>query len=153
GQSVTFTVAATGGSLSYQWQHLIGATWRDVGGDSPAYTIAAPVTADAGPYRVMVSSSTGTALSDTITLSVSLVPPPPLAPGLKADFSDFTGLLTAMPNLAGRAADVTRTDPVIDYLPTKRPWTGLDARFANNFAVQETGFLEVSAPGRYKISL
>ena len=58
-----------------------------------------------------------------------------------------------MPNLTGRVADVTRTDAVIDYLPTKLPWAGLDARFANNFAVRETGFLEVSTPGRYKISL
>jgi glucose/arabinose dehydrogenase len=153
GQPVTFTVVATGGSLSYQWQHLIGAAWTDVGGVSPAYTIAAPVTADAGPYRVMVSNSTGTAISDAVTLSVSLAPPPTVAPGLKADFFDFTGRLKAMPSLAGRAAGVTRTDPVIDYLPTKLPWAGLDARFANNFAVRETGFLEVSTPGRFKISL
>ena len=58
-----------------------------------------------------------------------------------------------MPDLAGRVADVTRTDAVIDYLPTRLPWAGLDARFADTFAVRETGFLEVSTPGRYRLSL
>ena len=58
-----------------------------------------------------------------------------------------------MPKLAGRVADVTRTDAVIDYLPSRLPWAGLDARFAGPFAVRETGFLEVSTPGRYKLSL
>jgi hypothetical protein len=58
-----------------------------------------------------------------------------------------------MPNLTGRVADVARTDAVIGYLPTRRSWAGLDARFADNFAARETGFLEVSTSGRYKLSL
>ena len=58
-----------------------------------------------------------------------------------------------MPDLAGRAADVTRTDAVIAYLPTKLPWAGLDARFADTFAARETGFLLVTTTGRYKLSL
>ena len=58
-----------------------------------------------------------------------------------------------MPNLAGRVADVTRTDAVIDYRPTRRPWAGLDARFADTFAARETGLLEIYRPGRYKLSL
>ena len=153
GQSATFTVAASGPSLSYQWQHLVGATWVDVGTNSPAYTIAAATTADAGGYRVIVANSAGSVVSDAVVLAVNPAPPATLAPGLEAEFFDFTTRLKAMPNLAGRVADVTRTDAVIDYLPTKRPWAGLDARFANTFAARETGFLEVSTPGRYKLSL
>jgi glucose/arabinose dehydrogenase len=81
------------------------------------------------------------------------VPAPTLAPGLHAEFFDFTARLHAMPNLEGRLADVTRTDLVLDYRPTRRPWAGLDARFANTFAARETGFLLVSTPGRYKLGV
>ena len=153
GQSATFTVAASGPSLSYQWQHLVGATWVDVGTNSPAYTIAAATTADAGGYRVIVANSAGFVVSDAVVLAVNPAPAATLAPGLEAEFFDFTTRLKAMPNLAGRVADVTRTDAVIDYLPTRLPWAGLDARFADTFAARETGFLEVSTPGRYKLSL
>ena len=153
GQSTTFTVAASGPSLSYQWQHLVGATWVDVGTNSPAYTIAAATTADAGGYRVIVANSAGFVVSDAVVLAVNPAPAATLAPGLEAEFFDFTTRLKAMPNLAGRVADVTRTDAVINYLPTKLPWVGLDARFADTFAARETGFLEVSIPGRYKLSL
>ena len=82
-----------------------------------------------------------------------IAPAPTLAPGLEAEFFDFTTRLKAMPNLAGRLADVTRTDAVLDYRPTRRPWAGLDARFADTFAARETGFLQVSTPGRYKLTL
>ena len=152
GQPTTFTVAASGASLSYQWQHLVGATWVDVGTNSPAYTIAAATTADAGGYRVIVANSAGFVVSDAVVLAVNPAAAT-LAPGLEAEFFDFTTRLKAMPNLAGRVADVTRTDAVIDYLPTRLPWAGLDARFADTFAVRETGFLEVSTPGRYRLSL
>ena len=155
GQSATFTVAASGASLSYQWQHLVGATWGDVGSNSPVFTIPTVTTADAGDYRVIVANSAGSVVSDAVLLAVNPAPVPAVtpAPGLKAEFFDFTTRLKAMPKLAGRVADVTRTDAVIDYLPSRLPWAGLDARFAGPFAVRETGFLEVSTPGRYKLSL
>jgi glucose/arabinose dehydrogenase len=153
GQPVVFTVAASGPSLSYQWQHLVGAAWVDVGANAPAYTIAAATTTDAGSYRVVVANSAGLAVSDTAVLTVNQVPVGPVAPGLLAEFFDFTMRLGAMPNLAGRVADVTRTDAVIDYRPTRRPWAGLDARFADTFAARETGFLNVTTPGRYRLAL
>jgi glucose/arabinose dehydrogenase len=153
GQPATFTVAASGPSLSYQWQHLVGASWVDVGTNSPAYTIAAMTTADAGGYRVIVANSAGSVVSDTVVLTVNPAPPVSLVPGLKAEFFDFTTRLMAMPNLAGRVPDVIRTDAVIDYPPTRKPWAGLDARFTDTFAARETGLLEVSTPGRYRLSL
>jgi hypothetical protein len=92
-------------------------------------------------------------VSDAATLTVNPASTATLAPGLKAEFFAFTTRLKAMPNLVGRRADVTRTDAVIDYRPTRRPWAGLDGRFAHTIAARETGFLEVSTPGRYKLSL
>ena len=102
---------------------------------------------------MIVANSAGSVVSDTVALTVNPAPPVTLAPGLEAEFFDFTTRLRAMPNLAGRVADVTRTDAVIDYRPTRQPWAGLDARFANTFAARETGLLKVSTPGRYRLSL
>jgi hypothetical protein len=152
GQSATIIVAASGPAISYQWQHLVGAAWMEVGTNSPAYTIAAATTSDAGDYRVIVTNSAGSVVSNAVILIVN-PKPAPLAPGLEAEFFRFTPRLRAMPNLAGRVADLTRTDAVIDYRPTKLPWPGLDTRFAHTFAVRETGFLDVSTPGRYRLSL
>ena len=94
-------------------------------------------------------------MSDAVVLAVNPAPAPAptVAPGLKAEFFDFTTRLRAMPNLAGRPADVTRTDAVLDYRSTRRPWPGLGARFADTFAARETGFLNVSTPGRYKLTV
>jgi glucose/arabinose dehydrogenase len=153
GQSVTFTVAASGPSLTYQWQHLVGPSWVTVGTNSPAYTIAAATAADAGSYRLVVANSAGSVVSNAVVLTVNPAPPVTLAAGLNAEFFDFTSRLMSMPNLTGRIADVTRTDAVINYPPTRHPWAGLDARFADTFAARETGLLEVSTPGRYRLSL
>jgi glucose/arabinose dehydrogenase len=152
GQAATITVAASGPAISYEWQHLVGATWMGVGTNSPAYTIAAATTSDAGDYRVIVTNSAGSVVSNAVMLIVN-PKPAPLVPGLEAEFFRFTTRLKAMPNLAGRVADLTRTDAVIDYRPAKLPWPGLDTRFAHTFAVRETGFLDVSTPGRYRLSL
>jgi glucose/arabinose dehydrogenase len=151
GQSATLTVAASGALLSYQWQHLVAANWMDVGTDSPTFTIDAATLADSGSYRVIVANSAGSAVSDTVALTVN--PGSVLAPGLEAEFFHFRTRLKSMPKLAGRVADVTRTDAVIDYVPIKPPWPGLDARFSGNFAVRETGFLEIATPGRYRLAL
>ncbi len=153
GQSATFTVAAGGASLSYQWQHLVGATWVNVGTSLPTYTITAAASADAGGYRVMVGNSLGSVVSNTVVLALNPAPAATVAPGLNAAFFVFKTRLKGSPNLARRVPALTRTDAVIDYVPTKLPWAGLDARFARNFVVQETGFLAVPTAGRYKLSL
>ena len=152
GQTVILTIAASAGS-SYLWQHLVGASWVDVGTDSPEYPIPTVTTADAGEYRVSISNGPSIQASLPIDLTVNVGPVPRWSPGLDAEFFAFSTPPRAMPALAGRAADVTRTDPVIDDLPTRHAWPGLDARFARNFAARETGLLEISTPGRYRFTL
>jgi hypothetical protein len=124
----------------------------EVGTNLPAYTIAAATTSDAGDYRVIVTNSAGSVVSNAVILVVN-PKPAPLARGLEAEFFKFTTRLRAMPNLTGRVGDLTRTDAVIDYRPTKLPWPGLGPQFAHTFALRETGFLDVSTPGRYRLSL
>ena len=124
GQSATFTVVASGSApLTYQWQHLVATAWKNVGTNSPTYTIGSATTADAGSYRVIVSNSRGarpaTPPSWWSTRSPRLRRPlrhtaptprrprraPSLSPGLKAEFFDFTTRLKRLPNLGGRVAD------------------------------------------------
>jgi glucose/arabinose dehydrogenase len=74
GQPATFNVVASGlAPLAYQWQHLIGSTWTNVGTNSPTFTISAATTADAGSYRVNVSNTAGSATSNTAALTVNQV--------------------------------------------------------------------------------
>jgi hypothetical protein len=122
-----------------------------VGTDSPAYTILTSTTADAGAYRVIVTNSAGLVISETAILLVN--PAPTVAPGLLAEFFHLTRRVKMMPSLAGRVADVSRTDAVIDYPPTRLPWAGLDASFADNFAVRESGLLKIASRGRYTLCL
>ncbi|MBI1760633.1 MAG: putative Ig domain-containing protein, partial [Acidobacteria bacterium] len=72
GASVTFSVAASGTNLSYQWRknssNLGGATASN-------YTIASVTAADAGAYDVVVSDACGrTATSTSATLTIGACP-------------------------------------------------------------------------------
>ena len=67
GDRVSFTVAATNGPLNYQWQFL----GRDItGGTSPDLVLARVQAAQAGPYRVIVSNSSGSVTSAVANLTV-----------------------------------------------------------------------------------
>ena len=69
GQSVSFTVAATGsGTLTYQWAKN-GASIS--GANSPTYTIASAATSDMGNYTVVVTNSVTSVTSSPATLIVS----------------------------------------------------------------------------------
>ena len=72
GQSQTFSVTATGTSLTYQWRkegvNISGAT-------SPTFDIASITTGDAGSYDVVVSGTcTASVTSSPVTLTVSTLP-------------------------------------------------------------------------------
>lgn len=73
GQSATFSVQATGGSLAYQWYVLpAGATGQAIdGAKSPSYT-----TSTAGTYYVVVSNLAGEVRSENATLSFAAAAPP-----------------------------------------------------------------------------
>ena len=75
GNTATFTVAATGENLSYQWQQSInsGSNWTDISGANAAtYTTAATTTSMSGyQYRCVVSNSAGSVTSEVATLTVN----------------------------------------------------------------------------------
>lgn len=72
GVSVTFTVAASGGGLGYQWLFnnapITGAT-------SASYTIVAVAAANAGAYSVRVTNSAGSQTSTPAVLTVTAAQP------------------------------------------------------------------------------
>jgi hypothetical protein len=73
GQGASFSVAATGSQLAYQWQRdgtdIAGAT-------SATYSIAAVTLDDDGAtFRVLVSNGAGSVTSQNATLTVTLAPP------------------------------------------------------------------------------
>src|SRR5262249_45887576 len=72
GQSASFSVVASGTSLSYQWQKQANSVWTNISGATGAtYTISSAASTDAGSYRVVVSNLGGQVVSTTATLTVN----------------------------------------------------------------------------------
>lgn len=78
GEAATFTVEATGGNLSYQWQQSTdnGSSWTDITGETNAtYTIATTTMDMNGTqYRCVVKNSINEVTSDAATLTVTAIP-------------------------------------------------------------------------------
>lgn len=70
GQTMTLTVAATGGlaPYSYQWYKNGNAI---AGATSATYTKASTTTADSGTYKVVVQDGYGNIISDSTVVTVS----------------------------------------------------------------------------------
>ncbi len=78
GQSATFSVAASGDNLRYQWQINSGNGWSDITGATDAsYTIDRTTTAMSGnQYRCIVIGDGGETTSSAATLTVRPYEPP-----------------------------------------------------------------------------
>ncbi|MEC4005922.1 GEVED domain-containing protein, partial [Flavobacterium sp. SUN052] len=101
GGTTSFTVAATGPGLTYQWM-LNGA--NITGANSATYTITGATVAQSGSYTVLVTPSCGTTATST---PVSLVVnPTPTATAIAAQNSCF-GAPTAPIALTGTPSGVT----------------------------------------------
>ena len=126
GNTATFSVAATGEKLSYQWQQKTtdsGSDWTNVGSatSSNTYTIDNTTTSMSGyQYRCVVSNSAGSVTSDAATLTVKALPdpepepeptPPPYIPPTYAVTTPETtgGTVTVSPSRASSGRTVTIT--------------------------------------------
>ena len=77
GQPATFTVAASGGNLSYQWQYSTdGKNWADISGaNKPTYTTeATALNMNGYQYQCVVSNTAGSVTSVAATLTVQSIP-------------------------------------------------------------------------------
>lgn len=124
---------------AFTWSLLSG-----IGAITPDGIYSAPSN---GTGKAVVQAVSDT-LAGTATVTVSNT-----APGLKAEFFDYTTSLAALPDLTGKVADVTRTDSQINYAATATAWTGLDSRFVDTFASRHTGMINISTAGNYTFYL
>lgn len=68
--TATFSITATGNSLSYQWQKLSG-TWGDISGaTSSSYSITNATTANDASYRCIVTNPGGSVTSNAVVLKI-----------------------------------------------------------------------------------
>ena len=105
GAAASFTVAATGSSLSYQWYKQSTAI---SGATSATYSIAATATTDAGSYYVVVSNTSGSVTSSTVTLTVSG------AVTASCDTTYVDGVLTAVNNFESALGSSLTTSTLYD---------------------------------------
>ncbi len=73
GSNATFTVAATGTGLTYQWRFNTGAI---VGATASSYTVFNSQTNNAGDYSVIVTNTAGSVISSNALLTVNPPQPP-----------------------------------------------------------------------------
>lgn len=72
GGDVELTVSATGEGLGYRWQKRIGSLWIDIPDETTATLKLADVVAeDAGRYRVRVTNTAGTVVSDVAAVTIA----------------------------------------------------------------------------------
>ena len=105
GNTATFTVAATGENLSYQWQQSTdnGQSWTNISGAiSSTYTTdAATLAMNNYQYQCVVSNSAGSVTSSAATLTVQAKPAPVSVTGVSLDkatlelYTGDTATLTA----------------------------------------------------------
>ena len=116
GKPVTFSVTATGTTLSYRWLRddleISGAT-------NSTFTIASVKGTDAGNYQVRISNGTGATLSTKALLTVNAAAQPPTFTSISPSFSVHEGdnaSISAVATATGAAPTLSWTfngNPVV----------------------------------------
>ncbi len=145
GNTATFTVAASGENLSYQWQQSTdnGQSWTDISGANAAtYTTAATTTSMNGyQYRCVVSNSAGSVTSDAATLTVN------------AATVSVTGVTlepTSLSLFTGNTATLTATVQPSDATSKAVTWNTSDNTVAT---VDENGTVTAVGAGEATITV
>ena len=136
GADATFSIAATGTSLTYQWQSSPdGTSWTDVSGATGATLIrgAAAIADNGRRFRGVVSNSAGSATSSAATLIVTAAPSTftPLTPTLKTGRVTHAATLLASGQvlITGGFSTAVFPSPALNtaelYDPTTNAFTAL----------------------------
>jgi parallel beta-helix repeat protein len=127
GTWVTFTVAATGESLSYQWQVSLdaGATWLPLAGEEwDFYLLGGVEQGDFGlQFRCVVSNPGGAATSDTAALISRIVY---VHPGATSGANDGSTWVNAFLDLQNALAAATAGQEIWVAADTYYPTQGTD---------------------------
>ena len=153
GNTATFTVAATGENLSYQWQQSInsGSNWMDISGANVAtYTTAATTTSMSGyQYRCVVSNSAGSVTSEVATLTVN--EPAPTTYTITADVFPLGAGTATSDKTTATAGDTVKLTATANSGYRFTGWTfsdnitGADSSSANTTFTMPAGNVTVTA--------
>ncbi|MHC5055677.1 MAG: choice-of-anchor Q domain-containing protein [Planctomycetota bacterium] len=143
GDWVTFTVAATGDALEYEWQHSTdnGTTWYPLAwGAWDSYTIEGVTLADDGLlFRCVVSNAGGEVTSGAALLSVGLA-----APRITRQPSDLT-VVEGTQAVFSLVVDGSGVGYLWEYSADGVIWTSIPTTtgpsYARQFSVQDDGLL------------
>lgn len=148
GQTATFSVTASGTApLGYQWQKN-GSNIS--GANSASYTTPATVLSDSGAtYRVVVSNSAGTVISNTVTLTVNALPnqPPVIQSSPTANPNPVT--LPATTTVSVVASDPDSGPQALIYTWSKVSGPGTMTISPNGTAGSASSTANFSAAGSY----
>jgi hypothetical protein len=130
GAAATFSVAAAGDDLSYQWQRSTdgGTVWVDVAGATAAsYTINAPSAAMSGhKFRVTITGPNSNVTSSAVTLTVAAAA---AAPQISVQPADQTALVGST---AAFSVTATGTGLAYQWQSSPNGSTWADISGANN---------------------
>lgn len=122
GAAASFSVVASGDSLTYQWSKdgtaISGAT-------GATYTIASVVAADAGAYDVVVSNSAGSVTSASATLSVTVASAGSNTSAVVTAANSFLATLSTTQKTTATSSSSTSTVLFGYTLANAETWTNL----------------------------
>ena len=122
GGSVTFSVTATGNSLSYQWRKSAQGSTTDIPGAIGAtYTISSAKYSDDGTYMVLVRNSKGAVTGGggtlIVTTPVATAPPAPTArAATSVSSSGFTANWSAVSGVTGYILDISTSSTFSSFI-------------------------------------
>ncbi len=155
GNTATFTVAASGENLSYQWQQKTtdsGSDWTNVGSatSSNTYTIDNTTTNMSGyQYRCVVSNSAGSVTSEVATLTVN--EPAPTTYTITADVTPLGAGTATADKTTATAGDTVKLTATANSGYRFVGWTfsdnitGADSSSANTTFTMPAGNVTVTA--------
>ena len=143
GTTATFTIAASGTDLQYQWQYRVSASsaWMDTteaGGKTNTYTVNARAAINGYQYRCRVYNAAGEVYSDVVTLSTHLDPPTITAATVMGTMVTLTW--SAVPAAASYTVYLAKSGDALEahesgITGTTLTISGLDKNTSYNFAV------------------
>ena len=75
GSTATFSIAAQGTGLSYQWQYYSGGTWKNFGSNNPTATLTVSNSHNGMQYRCIVKDSNGKSVTSNVaTIQITNLP-------------------------------------------------------------------------------
>lgn len=140
GQDVSFSVTATGTSLSYRWQRIGGGTqWADIAGaTAPTLTLKATLADDGAQFRAIVSNGMGSVTSATARLGVAAAAAPSFVINPTDTIAAVGHSVTFTASVAGAPTPTSRWQRSTDGIQ----WTDIVGATGYSFTINQPTALD-----------